>query len=241
MPNWEVAATLLASTANGASGTSTAFDLGARDRLLRQILNVTAANGSSLVVRLECSPDGNAAWRTFGTFSSTSSATVERASFVAPERWVRVGWTIVGTSFTFSVAGTKGVSFANLEQLYEHGIPSTALGSISGTKQAEALAATTEMASGILAIRYDPPIVTKSVDLAQAVSKIAAYDLLSVRGFNPDGDDSNYRRRYEDAMAWLKAVADGKIIPVDFVDATPEDEGGFDAEIRTVEVRPWRC
>lgn len=239
MANWEVSATLAASAAQATNGTSAVVDLGTRDRLLRQVLTVTAA-ATSLVVRLECSADGVAGWRTFGTFSAAAAVGAERASFVSPERYVRVGWIVTG-SFTFSVTGTKGVSFANLEQLYKFGIPSSALGSINDSSKAESLAATTELASGILAIRFDPPIVSQSVDLAQAVCKIAAYDLLSVRGFNPDGDDSNYRRRYEDAMAWLKAVADGKITPVDIIDDTPEEDDGYGAEVTALSIRPWRC
>lgn len=62
-------------------------------------------------------------------------------------------------------------------------------------------------------------------DLAAAVAKIAAYNLLCNRGFNPEGADENLRKRYEDAMAWLKGVAGGSIDPA-LIDSTPEVEDG---------------
>jgi phage gp36-like protein len=77
-------------------------------------------------------------------------------------------------------------------------------------------------------------------DLSAAVCKIAAYELLAIRGFNPDGDDEQVRKRYEDAMKWLADIAAGRISPVGLVDSTPDepDEGG--AEVVTLPARGWR-
>lgn len=240
MPNWEAVKTLRESAAETASGVGPSIDLGARDRLLRQVLTVTAAAGT-LVVRLEASADGASGWRSFATFAPLTTTGSERCTFIAPERYVRVGWTITGgVGHTFGIDGHKGVVFANLEQLEQFGMAKGALASLSPTTKAEELAGTTELASGILAVRYDPPIVTKSLDLAKAVCKIAVYELLSVRGLNPDGDDSNIRTRYEDAMKWLEKVASGAITPVDLIDTSP-DEDGWGVEMVTHAPRPWRC
>lgn len=62
-------------------------------------------------------------------------------------------------------------------------------------------------------------------DLRRAVCCIAAYDLLSVRGYNPEGADENLRLRYEDAIRWLKGVASGFIDP-GLIDSTPDEEEG---------------
>lgn len=241
MSNWETAQTLQASSVQAASAVGSTIDLGSRDRLLRQTLAVTAATGT-LTARLEASADGVSGWKSFGAFAVTSAIGAEKLSFVSPERYVRVGWTLagVGASFTFSVTGTQGICFANLDHLEGLGIPAAALGSVTPTKKVEQLAATTELASGILAGRYDLPIVAWGGDLTMATAKIAAYELLSVRGFNPDGDDSNVRTRYEDAMKWLADVAAGRISPVGLIDSTPDepDEGG--AEIVTLPARGWR-
>jgi phage gp36-like protein len=239
MSNWETAVSLYASALQTISGVGLSVDLGTRDRLLRQTLAVTAATGT-LTVRLESSADGVTGWKPFGAFNPSTSAASERLSFISPERYVRATWTLTGASFTFAITGTQGICFANLDQLEGLGIPAAAMSTMIGAKRVEALAATTEMASGILAARYDLPIVLWGTDLSQATCKITAYDLLSVRGFNPDGDDDNVRKRYDDAMDWLRAVAAGSISPVGLVDSTPEesDEGG--AEVLTYASRGWR-
>lgn len=249
MSNWETAVTLQASASQNAHGNGAAVDLGTRDRLLRQALLVTAqAGGSSpsLTVRLEASADGVAGWKTFGTFTAATVVTSEKLSFVSPERYVRVAWTIGGSSspsFTFAVSGTKGISFANLDQFDALGLPAASMSGLSGTKKVEGLAAATELASGILSVRYTLPIVAWGNDLSQAVCKLGAYDLLSVRGFNPDGDDQNVRMRYDDALKWLMAVANSKANAMGLVDSsttptTPEDGGGV--EIVTHSPRGWR-
>lgn len=244
MSNWESTQTLQASAAQSSSSAGSAVDLGTRDRLLRQTLSITAVSGSSpvLTVRLEASPDGVDAWKTFGQFMVSGASGSEKLSFVSPERFVRAVWVIAGAgaSFTFAVTGTKGISFANLDHLEGLGIPAVALGTVTPSKRVEQLAATTEVASGILAGRYTLPIVGWGIDLSQACAKIAAYELLSVRGLNPDGDDKNVRDRYDDAMKWLSDAAAGRISPVGLIDSTPEevDDGG--AEIVTLPARGWR-
>lgn len=244
MANWEATQVLLASSARGSSGVDVAVDLGTRDRLLRQTLTVGSPTGSSpvLTVRFEASADGVTSWQTFATFTKVTSASTEKTAAIAPDRFVRVAWTITGTtpSFTFGVTGTRGITFANLDHLEGLGIPAAALATVSTSKKAEQLAATTELASGILAGRYDLPIVAWGIDLSMAVAKIAAYELLSVRGFNPDGEDTNVRKRCEDAMRWLADVASGKISPVGLVDSTPDEQDTGGIEVCTLAARGWR-
>lgn len=244
MANWESALALLASAAQTTTGAGAAVDLGARDRLLRQTLAVSAASGTSptLDVRLEASADGVTGWQTFATFTRATAAAVEKITAIAPERFVRVAWSIGGTdtpSFTFAVAGSKGVSYANLDDFDQHGVPSAALRSRTTTQKCDALAAASEKADGKLALRYDLPLVSWSSDLTEAVCKLAAYEEMSVRGFNPDGSDSHIRDRHNDAWKWLSEVADGHVSPVGIVDSTPdvEDDGVI---VYTDARRGWR-
>lgn len=242
MSNWESAKTIQTSAAKTSTGVGDAVDLGTRDRLLRQTLDVTAAAGT-LTARLESSADGVTGWRTFGTFTAFTAVGAEKLSFVSPDRYVRVAWTITGgtPSFTFAVSGTLGLCFANLDQLDAHGLIAAATAKLTMTKKVEALAAVTEIASATLAIRYDPPLETWGIDLTQAVCKVAAYDLLSVRGFSPDGNDRNIRARYDDANKWFSDVANAKIDPIGISDSEPDDDdiaGGI--EVVTHEPRGWR-
>jgi phage gp36-like protein len=251
MPNWESALTLLESGAITATGQSASVDLGSRDRLLRQSLVITAASGTSpsITVRLESSADDSTGWKTFGTFSQFNTTATERLTFISPDRYVRVAYTVSGTtpSFTLSVIGYQGVAFANLEQFDTYGLPSatttatnTSPSAITPTRRCESIAATTEMVSAILAGRYDAPLSSWGLDLTQAVCKITAYDLLSVRGFSPDGRDSNVRARYDDAMKWLADVANNRVNPAGIVDTTTGDDDTGGVEAVTYAPRAWR-
>jgi phage gp36-like protein len=242
--NWETASTLQVSTARTTSGTTSAIDLGAVNRLLRQQLNVTAFSGTAPTcdVRLECSADGVDGWKSFANFARAQSLYVERITAISPERYVRVAWTLGGTtpSFTFDVDGKAGISYANLVDLDTHGLPAAAVASVTQAKRCEALAAASEEADGKLAVRFDLPLSAWGVDLTKCIAKIAAYEILSVRGFNPDGADANVRDRYLDAMKWLDGVAKGSTEPIGIVDASPTEEDASGIEVVTHAARAWR-
>jgi phage gp36-like protein len=73
------------------------------------------------------------------------------------------------------------------------------------------------------------PLATYGEDIRGAEAKIADYEMLSRRGYNPDGgSDSNIRMRHDDALRWLEAVARGsaRILSPDNVDATPSTYEG---------------
>jgi hypothetical protein len=67
-------------------------------------LAITAAVApTSFILTVQDSPNGTS-WTTRDTFpTQTGSATVTRAMPAGLDRYVRVAWTMVGTSFTFSV------------------------------------------------------------------------------------------------------------------------------------------
>lgn len=228
------------------SGVSAVVDLGPRDRLLRQTLAVTVATGTNpkLEVRLEscAEEDGASGWRPFGSFAPVSAPGVEHQVFVAHERFVRVVWTVAGTTpvFNFSVAGTRDTVYATLDDFALHGLPENATRNIAPSIIAKALASATVKADGKLAQRIDLPLESWDIDLTEAVAKIAGYDVLSYLGFNPEsGADMNVRTRHNDAMKWLDEVAAGRISLYGTVDRTPSiiDDG---VAIVTNAPRGWR-
>jgi phage gp36-like protein len=240
--NWQTPQQLLALTTVDAPGIGAVVDLGARDRLLRQILDVSAGNGT-LDVRLEASADALSGWRTFATYTSSTTVGAEKLSSVSPERYVRVAWTLTDGPFTFAVSGARGISYANLDDFDQHGVPKAALASRTPSQKAEALAAASTQADGYLKVRYDLPLVSWGGDLVKAICKIAAYEEMAVRGFNPDGADDHIRQRYEDAIKWLMDVAKGLIDPVDLVESpAPADGtvGSDDIAVVTHAARAWR-
>lgn len=70
-------------------------------------------------------------------------------------------------------------------------------------------------ADGSIGPRGQLPLLTPyPPELVEAVCKIAAYNILSVRGLSPTaGADSNMRLRYEDAMRWLNDVRTQRVSP----------------------------
>lgn len=103
------------------------------------------------------------------------------------------------------------MAYASRTDLTAHGLSSAAIGSISTTAQDAALDAASRVADSYLRARYTTPVTGYGVDLTRAVCSIAAWDLLSVRGFDPQrGGDEAVRLRAEDALRWLRDVSAGK-------------------------------
>jgi phage gp36-like protein len=94
------------------------------------------------------------------------------------------------------------------------GLPSGAIGTANDIKKQAALDAASAYALGKINGRYKGPLVSWETDLTHAVCKIAIYDLMMDRGYNPSsGADVNIRLRRNDADEWLTAVARGEISP----------------------------
>ena len=112
-------------------------------------------------------------------------------------------------------------SYATTSDLAAYGLPSAVLSTIDPATQQEALDAASAKADGYIRSRFVLPLKTWGLDLRQAVAKLAAYDLMSVNGFNPEaGADENLRMRAQDAEKWLANVGKGEISPA-FTDSSP--------------------
>lgn len=106
------------------------------------------------------------------------------------------------------------MAYATRTQLGQFGIRAAALAGINNDDQDAALEAASDLADSYLRSRFTLPLTAWQDDLRRVVCNIAAYDMLSSRGYNPDaGADSNVRQRYEDAIRWLEGVASGRVTP----------------------------
>lgn len=118
--------------------------------------------------------------------------------------------------------------YATIEQLGRLGSAGAALAAMDAADVEPALQAASDLADSYLRQRYTLPLTAWGDELTRAVCSLAAYDLLSNRGYDPGaGDNSNIRLRYEDAIAWLKDVAKGALSPdvTDSAVAGVEDDG----------------
>lgn len=123
-------------------------------------------------------------------------------------------------------------------ELLSLGIASDALGAIpSGDRDAQRLAASSFVLS-YLANRYSLPLVSWTDDVKAATAHIAAWWLLSRRGYDStSGSDDNIENRYNAALVWLADVRDGRAFPEEVIDSGSVDERGV---LIGEPSRPWR-
>ncbi len=114
------------------------------------------------------------------------------------------------------------MSYATPTNFIAYGLPAVSTADFSGTVQDYLDSAFGEI-NTYLRGRYTLPFtVTVPIELVKTECVIAAYDLLSVRGFDPEnGSEKVIEGRHTKAMNWLMAIADGKInLDID-ADTTP--------------------
>lgn len=116
------------------------------------------------------------------------------------------------------------MAYATTAQLDSLSSASQIVSTLEEAAKTEALDVASSLADGYLRQRYALPLSAFCPDLTRAVCAIAAYDLLSVRGYDPVAEDNgNIRVRYEDAIKWLERVASSEISP-DIEDSAPTGE-----------------
>jgi len=94
------------------------------------------------------------------------------------------------------------------------GLPAKATAGIPSGDIDAALEAASRVVDSYIGSRYDLPLVTFDKSVTMAVCKIAAYELLSRRGFAAGSADSeNVQKRYDQAVAWCRDVARGLALP----------------------------
>lgn len=79
----------------------------------------------------------------------------------------------------------------------------------------EAIRGASRLIDSYLRSRFKLPLTQIGEDIRRACWTIAAYDLMSSRGFNPESNaaQENLRRRYDDTIRWLERIADGRAVP----------------------------
>jgi phage gp36-like protein len=119
-----------------------------------------------------------------------------------------------------------GTVYATTTDLANLGLIGGALSSMPGGAQTEALQAASAVADSYIGSHFVLPILQWGYDLVRHVCIIAAYDLLTSRGYNPTaGADPNIRERYLDSLKWLDEVGKGTQSPAQLVDSSSSATG----------------
>jgi phage gp36-like protein len=105
----------------------------------------------------------------------------------------------------------NGTVYAVRGDLVGLGLMGGALANVPTTVQDNALQAASGLIDSYIGGRYTLPLTTWGQDLLRACCVIAAYDLLTSRGFGMvNGPDDNIRLRYLDIIKWLEDIRDGE-------------------------------
>lgn len=112
--------------------------------------------------------------------------------------------------------------YATVDDLAKCGVPPAALARISEEEKLAALSQASREADTRLANRYQLPLVSCGTELTQIVCIIAAFRLLTFRGWNPDDPNNGaVRMLYTEARQTLTDVAMGRAT-LSVVDTAPE-------------------
>ena len=130
------------------------------------------------------------------------------------------------------------MAYASADNLKLTGMPAVALAKVDAAALPEALEQASELIDSYIRGRYTLPLSNWGGDLRRACIVVAVYDLLSLRGYTPAGEDDNVRLRYLDVLKWLEGVRDEKIHTAQIVDATP-DESEESATVVCDALRGW--
>jgi len=105
-------------------------------------------------------------------------------------------------------------AYCTRDDLTAVGVNANALRDVPGASVTSAIAMASDLIDSYLRVQFALPLASAGAELKRAAAIIAAYDLMSARGYNPnEPEDSPLRKRYEDVIAWLEKVAAGAPLP----------------------------
>lgn len=120
------------------------------------------------------------------------------------------------------------MSYADSDDLAALDLPPSATEGMTAADINLHLDAASARVDGYLRGRYLLPLSSPyPPEVVACTSALAAYSILSRRGFDPHaGTDANVRARYEDAIGWLERIAQGKVNLAAASDASPTLQDG---------------
>lgn len=104
--------------------------------------------------------------------------------------------------------------WVDADDLAAYGVQAAAFANVDSGDVTKALEGASEVAASYLRSRIQPTQIITSVgeDVKMHICMIAAYNLMSVRGFKPSGD-TQLAIRAEQARSWFRSVGRGETTP----------------------------
>lgn len=128
-------------------------------------------------------------------------------------------------------------AYATLTQFGLYGLPPATLATVPEDVQTAMLEGASRDVDRMASSFTSTPFVSWGADITQAVCEIAAWKVMTWRGYSPEGDRDPLRERAQAAMAWVLRAGNDGLLPGS-VDATPDvHEGG--SAVYTSTPRGW--
>lgn len=104
--------------------------------------------------------------------------------------------------------------YATQQDLTDMGANERQLSGIAPEARDSALAGASAQIDSYLSRVFNLPLLSYGKELSRACAVMAAWDLLSVRGFNAGTDQGQLLKdRYDDVLRWLEKISEGKVKP----------------------------
>jgi len=238
-----LAIVLAASATVVANGQGAAVDIGARRTVLVLDVDVTGLAGSStsVVLYVETSATGVGGW---AVAAKLDQAIVSEGpigwNVGRCKQYVRLRWELgaTTTSATFAASGVAHVVYAGPEHIESVGIPADALEDIAESDLVAGCIAATSEADGYLGNGLALPLQSWGESLTLQCARVAVWNAVSFRGFQPEGPDQAIRDNWKAAIRWFERIGAGTLSPPDVVDSTP-DEYDAGSAIASAPIRGW--
>lgn len=117
--------------------------------------------------------------------------------------------------------------YADLTQFAAFGLPDAAVDGFTGDVLDHIAAGSSEVDTYLRGSHKLPLQVPYPIEIIKATCELAAYSILSIRGFDPEnGADNNVRLRSRDRLRWLENLSKGKVQLSLTADSTPTKHDG---------------
>jgi hypothetical protein len=102
---------------------------------------------------------------------------------------------------------TSYPALASLTDLTTYGMPATSMGPVTPAVQSACLQGASDEAYAKMGQRYAPPWLSWDVKTIMVVCAIAAFEIVNVRGYQPNSEaDKYFKTRADAARKWLDEV-----------------------------------
>jgi phage gp36-like protein len=201
-----------------ADGQGAGVELDVLHRAAKVELEIAEAAGE-ITVTIETAPEAAGPWRRGLEFDPLAQPGTYELCVDGLSRWVRATW-VTSATVTFAVAGSAHVLYADVREI---SLPGAAIRNLERSALVKAAIDATGEAETYLASAYTLPLVAWPDELRRKIGHLMAYEVMRIRGFQPQGPDEILLLDRDKAITWLNRIANGGLRPPGIVDSTPEE------------------